>query len=310
MTPTPHNTSFCPQCAQRGARQIKGSVTLGHGMSHPQSTNSFLGTSRQRRLANLAADTVRDPRFRLLVLACLLMSSAVLWLCTGCASGLAGGRGSRAPTVLVAPESEAARAKESALAAHVAQATLDNSQSPESLPKQAVAAHLTLASHALPSPTPEDFTKAAALSEAVYSGDAARAQAASVEARARIAKLTAEHAREREARSLELQRTISDFNAELKAAQAEANRQAQLRLTQLFGLLGAVVSGIGLVSAVTGWSRVGLSLVPAGVALGGSGLLWGRPWFLYLVGGSLALCCVAVGILWAVQVSRSRKEAL
>jgi len=239
------------------------------------------------------------------------MSCAILWLCTGCTSGAGSTRGSRAlPTVLVAPESEAARARESAVSAHVQQALDDNSNAPESLPKQAVAAHLTAASHALPSPTPEDFQKAAALSEAVYSGDAARAQTAGVEARARIAKLTAEHAREREARALDLQRTISNFNAELKAAQHEANRQAQLRITQLFALLGAVVSGLGLVSAVTGWSRVGLSLIPAGVALGGSGLLWGKPWFLYTVGGSLALCCVAVGILWAVQVSRNRKEAL
>jgi len=61
---------------------------------------------------------------------------------------------------------------------------------------------------------------------------------------------------------------------------------------------------------VTGWSRIGLSLVPAGVALGSSGLLWGKPWFLYTVGGSLALCCVAVGILWAVNVSRQRKATL
>jgi len=261
----------------------------------------------------MAADTVRDPRFRLCVLAILLLLTALSFALTGCAGGLGGGRGSRAlppPTVLVAPESEAARARESAISAHVQQALDDNSQAPESLPKQAVAAHLTAASHALPSPTPEDFQNAAALSEAVYSGDAPRAQTAGMEARARIAKLTAEHAREREARALDLQRTISSFNAELKAAQHEANRQAQLRITQLFAILGAVVSGIGLVSAVTGWSRVGLSLIPAGVALGGSGLLWGKPWFLYTVGGSLALCCVAVGILWAVQVSRSKKQVL
>jgi len=171
------------------------------------------------------------------------MSSAVLWLLTGCTSGrMGGGRGSRAlPTVLVAPESEAARARESAISAHVAQAIDDNAQAPESLPKQSIAAHLSLASHALPTPSPEDFQNAAALSAAVYSGDESKAQTAALEARARIAKLTAEHTREREQRALELERTISNFNAELKAAQAEDNRQAQLRITQLFALLGAVV---------------------------------------------------------------------
>jgi len=251
-----------------------------------------------------------DPRFRLLLLAASLLVVAASLALTGCASSMGGGRGSRAPTVLVAPESEAARARESAISAHVAQAIDDNSQAPESLPKQAVAAHLNAASHALPTPSPEDFSKAAALSAAIYSGDDAKAQAATFEARARVAKLTSEHAREREARALDLQRTISDFNAELKAAQAEANRQAQLRITTTFAMLGAGVVILGVVSAVTGWSRVGVSLIPAGVALGGSGLLWGRPWFLYSVGGALALCCVAVGIAWAVSVSRQREEVL
>jgi len=252
-----------------------------------------------------------DPRFRLALLGASLLVVAASLALTGCASGpMGGGRGSRAPTVLVAPESEAARARESAISAHLAQAIDDNNQAPPSAPREAVAAHLNAASHALPSPTPEDFQKAAALSEAIYSGDATKAHAASVEARARIAKLTSEHAKEREARALDLQRTISDFNADLKAAQAEANRQAQLRITTTFAMLGAGVVILGVVSAVTGWSRIGLSLIPAGVALGGSGLLWGRPWFLYTVGGSLALCCVAVGIAWAVSVSRQREEVL
>jgi len=261
----------------------------------------------------MAADTVRDPRFRLCVLAILLLLTALSFALTGCANGLGGGRGSRAlppPTVLVAPESEAARARESAISAHVAQAIDDNALAPPSLPREAVAAQLKAATHALPTPSPQDSANATALSAAVYSGDEQKAQTATLEARTRIAKLTTEHAREREARALELQRTISDFNAELKAAQAEANRQAQLRITQLFALLGAGVSIVGVISAVTGWSRIGVALIPAGVALGGSGLLWGKPWFLYTVGGSLALCCVAVGILWAVQVSRSKKQIL
>jgi len=261
---TKHRTHpFCPPCAQRGARTIKGSARL----------------------------------------AVLLLFTALSFALTGCASGrMGGGRGSRAPTVLVAPESEAARAKESAISAHLAHAP--------SLAREAVNLQLQAARVGLPLSEPVDAQRAALLSEAAHSGDEVKAQAAFVEARSRIAKLTSEHAKEREARALDLQRTISDFNAELKAAQQEANRQAQLRITTLFALLGAVVSGIGLVSAVTGWSRVGISLVPAGVALGGSGLLWGKPWFLYLVGGSLALCCIAVGILWAVQVSRSKKQVL
>jgi len=212
--------------------------------------------------------------------------------------------------VLVAPESEAARARDSAISAHVAQAAEDNAKNAPSLARQAVDLQLRAARVALPLSEPADAQQAAALSAAAYSGDETRAQAAFAQARARIAKLTAEHTREREQRALDLQRTISNFNAELAAAQAEANRQAQLRITQLFALLGAGVSIVGVISAVTGWSRIGLSLVPAGVALGGSGLLWGKPWFLYTVGGALALCCVAVGILWAVSVSRQRREEL
>jgi len=223
---------------------------------------------------------------------------------------MGGGRGSRAATVLVAPESEAARARESAISAHLSQAAEDNALNAPSLAREAVNLQLQAARVGLPLSELADAQRAALLSEAAHSGDATKAHAASVEARARIAKLATEHAREREARALDLQRTISDFNADLKAAQAEANRQAQLRITTTFAMLGAGVVILGVVSAVTGWSRVGVSLIPAGVALGGSGLLWGRPWFLYLVGGALALCCVAVGIAWAVSVSRQREEVL
>jgi len=252
-----------------------------------------------------ARQLVGDPRFRLLFLAVVLTLCGALLALSGCGHAPPPSR-----AVLVAPESQAARARESAISAHVAQAAEDNQLNAPSLARQAVNLQLQAARVALPLPELGDAQRAAALSAAAHSGNAAKAQAASAEAHSHMAALTQEHTREREARALELERTISHFNAELKAAGQEANRQAQLRITTTFALLGGGVTLLGVVSAVTGWSRVGLSLIPAGVALGGSGLLWGRPWFLYTVGGSLALCCVAVGLLWAVQVSRNRKQPL
>jgi len=262
----------------------------------------FILVRRRRGFREL----VSDPRFRLLFLALALTLCGALLALTGCAHAPA----LRAPRVLVAPESEAARARESAISAHVAQAAEDNQLNAPSLARQAVDLQLRAAGVGLPLPELGDAQRAAALSAAAHSGDEGKAHGALAAAHSRMAALTTQHARERELRALELQRTISDFNAELNAAQAEANRQAQLRITTLFALLGGGVTLLGVVSAVTGWSRVGVSLIPAGVALGGSGLLWGRPWFLYTVGGSLALCCVAVGILWAVQVSRKREQPL
>lgn len=222
--------------------------------------------------------------------------------------GLLGCETDRTP--VVAPEAPSLGAAQSKAAAAVAAAQLANSHNPEGLPKEATDRELTVAAAALPAPEPADLTEANERVMLVLAGrleDAAKRYAA---AESEAARLRQQIERERAESEARIKQILADSERRVKAAQEQAEREAYLRVVTVFAGIGGIIAVGGLALALTGWNRMGVLGIPAGILIGGSGLLWGKPWFLWTVGGGVILTCVAIGIWWAVSVYERRLAAV
>lgn len=204
------------------------------------------------------------------------------------------------PVVLAEPPAQAKTLSQ--VAAAVQQLRTDNAQNPDGPAKQAVDLQARVAQSGLDAPTEADVANAAETSELVFAGRIADAEARAAKAEVALGALRKEWAQEQAAAQARIQKLIDDYESRLAVAHAEADKEAYLRVVTAFAIFGLVVSGFGIFCAVTGWSRIGVLCIPAGILLGGSGLLWGKPWFLYTVGGALLLLAVAAGIRWAVSL--------
>lgn len=107
---------------------------------------------------------------------------------------------------------------------------------------------------------------------------------------------------EAQAHAAKLQDRIDQLERDLAAAKDDANRQAYLGVVRTFAAVGAVISAIGV--GLLLWStykRAGWLVLAAGPLVGGSGLLWGKPWF-YIPLGVGALCLVFAGIIKTIWI--------
>lgn len=95
---------------------------------------------------------------------------------------------------------------------------------------------------------------------------------------------------------------IDRLTRELEAAKSDAQRAAYLGVVKIFASIGALISALGV--GILLWStykRAGWLVLAAGPLVGGSGLLWGKPWF-YVPLGVGALCLIFAGIIKTVWI--------
>lgn len=227
----------------------------------------------------------------------VLLLSAVCLLLTACDD-------TGSPVVAAAPPAQTDQL--SIARAAVDQLKRDNAQNPEGPARQAVDLQAGVAQAALPAAKPEHADGAAELSALVFAGKLDEALKRAVTAEQSAARFQAAAQAEREAGAARLREVIAQAERDVRAARAAAEREAYLRVVSVFALIGAAITIGGIVCAVTGWSRIGVLGIPAGILVGGSGLLWGRPWFLWTIGGALILGAIAGGIFWAVRVHEAR----
>jgi len=190
----------------------------------------------------------------------------------------------------------------SKVSAAVGQLRKDNEQNPEGPAKQAVELQGRIAASGLPGAKPTDAADAAETSALVFAGQLEKAIK-----RATLAEITLDQLKERSAKEqAESKKRLDDYIAEaerrVQAANDEAQHKAYLLVVGAFAVIGGAITVGGVVCAVTGWSRIGVLAIPAGILIGGSGLLWGKPWFLWTVGSGVILSAIAMGIYWAVTI--------
>jgi hypothetical protein len=210
---------------------------------------------------------------------------------------------------VVAPEPPSQPEQLSRVSAAVQQIRTDNAQNPDGPAKDAVDLQAQIASAGLPKPKPVHAAESAEVSALVFAGKYEAAVKRAATAEIELARLTDQTAKERSAGEQRLREIIADAERRIAAAQADAEKEAYLRVVSVFAVLGGAVSLAGLVCLITGWSRIGALLIPLGIILGGSGLLWGKPWFTYSIGGAVLLGGIALGIRWAVSVYEQRRGA-
>lgn len=229
------------------------------------------------------------------------------WLCIAAAIWLLGGckeDALRTPVMAPTPPSETVQLAQ--VSAAVSQARKDNGKNPEGPPRQAVDLQLSVAQAGLPPTGAKEAASAAETSALVFAGKIEEATKRATTAELALADLRAQAARERAEGEARLKAFIAEAEQRVRAANAQAEHEAYLRVVSIFGIIGGAVVLLGIGCAVTGWSRIGVLGIPAGILIGGSGLLWGQPWFLWTVGGGVVLCAVAAGIFWAVRVYEAR----
>lgn len=106
-----------------------------------------------------------------------------------------------------------------------------------------------------------------------------------------------------QAATLGLKGEIDDLREQLRKAKDDAQRAAFLGVVRVFAVLGGALTLAGvLVFLWSTYKRAGILLAVAGPVVGGSGLLWGKPWFVLMVGTGVILVGVAVGIRYAWAV--------
>lgn len=105
-----------------------------------------------------------------------------------------------------------------------------------------------------------------------------------------------------QAATMTLKGEIDDLREQLRKAKDDAQRAAFLGVVRTFAAIGAVISavGVGLLLWST-YKRAGWLILASGPLIGGSGLLWGKPWF-YVPLGVGALCLIFAGIIKTVWV--------
>lgn len=106
-----------------------------------------------------------------------------------------------------------------------------------------------------------------------------------------------------------LQDRIDQLERDLAEAKADGQRAAFLGVVRVFAVIGAGLTLAGVLIAV--WStykRAGIMLAAAGPVVGGSGLLWGKPWFTLSIGVGILLVGVTLGIRYVFSVLDSDKN--
>jgi hypothetical protein len=190
----------------------------------------------------------------------------------------------------------------SRVSAAVGQLRKDNAQNPPGPAQQAVEIQAKIAESGLPKAQPEHAADAAETSALVFAGKLEAAVTRATTAEIELTRLADAVERERADGAQRLRDVLADAERRIAAAQAAANKEAYLRVVSVFAVIGGAVALAGLVCLITGWSRIGALGIPAGIILGGSGLLWGKPWFIYTIGAFVLLSGIALGIRWAVSI--------
>lgn len=209
---------------------------------------------------------------------------------------------------VVAPEPPSQPANLSKVSAAVGQLKKDNASNPDGPAKTAVDLQAGIALSGLDKAKPEDVLKAAEVSALVFAGRIEEATKRATAAEIELGQLRETVKIERDQAKADMVKIIDDAEDRVRNAEAKANKEAYLRVVTAFALLGGIITLAGIACAVTGWSRIGVLGIPAGILIGGSGLLWGKPWFLITVGIGVILVSIAGGIRWAVSVHDARAK--
>ena len=214
------------------------------------------------------------------------------------------------PRILVSPEPPTQAAQLSKVRAAVDQAKEDNTQNPDGPAKAAVDLQLGVAQSGLPESKVEDRAEPAELSALVFAGKLDEALTRSITAERALASLKDQARLDREAAAEQLRQVITKAETRVREAEAKAEREAYLAVVKVFAVIGGacVIVGLGLVVWTT-YKRIGAMLIVAGPVIGGSGLLWGKPWFYLTVGIAVLIAGIASGIWWAIGVYEKRNTA-
>lgn len=203
---------------------------------------------------------------------------------------------------VVAPEPPSQPEQMSRVSAAVHQLRQDNAQNPPGPAKDAVDLQAQVAQSGLAKARPEHAAEAAELSALVFAGKLTEAVKRATTAEIELARLADAVQRERDEGAQRLRDIIAEAERKVAEAQAEAERQAYLLVVSVFAVIGGAVVVAGLICLLTGWRRIGALGIPVGIIIGGSGLLWGKPWFTYSIGAAVLLTGIAIGIRWAVSL--------
>ena len=149
-------------------------------------------------------------------------------------------------------------------------------------------------------PKPEDGDVAIARARAAKA-DPAAYEAETKAARAFVVKVEADWAEavkaaKRNAAEVEqarkdvkaAQEQVDKLKAEVARVEAEASRN-------VWTLAGVGLAVVGAICTAFVGPRVGLPLVASGALIGSVPMVYGSPWFSYLLGGTLAFCAVLLG---------------
>jgi hypothetical protein len=249
-----------------------------------------------------AAAAVWQIRVATLRLVPLLLLLALLCHLVGCDD-----KAQPRPVVVPTPPSETQQL--SRVSAAVSQARADNAQNPEGLPKQAVDLQLSVAQAGLPVAAAVDKTEAKDTSALVFAGKLEAALQRAVKAEQGLVTLRGQVEKERQEGTARLNEVIADAERKVREAEERARREAYVRVVSIFAIIGGAITIIGIICAVSGWHRIGVVGIPAGILIGGSGLLWGQVWFTITVGAGVLLCAIGGGIFWAVRAFESRSSS-
>lgn len=214
------------------------------------------------------------------------------------------------PPPVVVAESPAQTETLSKVSAAVGQIRKDNQQNADGPAKQAVDLQARIAQSGLGEPTEADAKESAETSALVFAGEIAKAESRATRAEVEAGNLRKQWQADQAASKERIDQIIADYERRIAAAQAEADRKAYLMVVSVFAVIGGAITLVGIGCAVTGWSRIGIMCIPGGIIIGGSGLLWGKVWFLFTIGGGVLLCAVAAGIYWAVRVYEGRRPVI
>jgi hypothetical protein len=107
----------------------------------------------------------------------------------------------------------------------------------------------------------------------------------------------------------DLAASYSKLRDDFAAYKNKAEKDAYLWVVKVFAAIGAACFVAGLAMFIwTTYKHAGIICMVAGPVIGGSGLLWGKPWFTLTIGIGAVLIGLAIGIKHVWAVIDARKE--
>ena len=107
----------------------------------------------------------------------------------------------------------------------------------------------------------------------------------------------------------DLAAAYSNLRDEFNAYKQKAEKDAYLWVVKVFAAIGAACFVAGLAMFIwTTYKHAGIICMVAGPVIGGSGLLWGKPWFTLTIGIGAVLIGFAIGIKHVWAILDKRKE--